>query len=683
MKTITSSVAFQGPDGTIAANGRLLLSLSQNAMITSGGGQVYSLVPVVIDLDANGLIPAGTTIWANDELTPSGTTYLVNLQDRNRGRLDTLGTWSISGASPIDLSGMTPSSAAPSFPFPVLLAPVGNQTVVQPSGTNLFVNRFENIRFADQFAGTTWELKVAAAITDLAGPGVVDASAFTSTQSFSGNLTIAQAGVKIIFPPVQINQGTNQILITAGTTGVSFVGTVSYGTASGTVLAYTGTSAGIDVGDSSADTSDFYMENIRFDVATANSAAIGLRLNRCINYRLEYLTGVGLASANTQKLIDLEGFTNFTGGTIIGFSSINGESSIFFGKNANANSLFYLQLNPTATSGFGLNFDGGGVGCGGNQVFGGDAEGGAAGIRFDYASDNYVVMRLEANTNSVVATANSATNFTYTTGQELAAATNAGTGNAIGGPKGFNVRLMGTTGNSGFSWLSGTITNLIAGGANQWLYTAGLSRMGSAHIVSMSSNADPNVASGDINFTRQAAGIFQVGTGETANANGKVAGADWIGPVGATTPNTGSFTTLTGSGAVTLSGSGSSNAHASINRLKANRGTALVSGDFALSAGWGSTAALSAIAGTDTGFTVTVTANGAGIAANPTLTLTYKDGTWTNAPVFTVTRGDGNAPTTGFWIVQAASTATAAIAQFVGLPVAGNTYTIYVIVVGH
>jgi len=123
MKTVVSSVAFQGPDGTIAANGRLLLSLSQNAMITSGGGQVYSTIPVVIDLDATGKIPAGTQIWANDELTPTGTTYLANLQDKFATRLDTLGSWSIAGASPIDVSQIAPSSSGISMPSagPVLI----------------------------------------------------------------------------------------------------------------------------------------------------------------------------------------------------------------------------------------------------------------------------------------------------------------------------------------------------------------------------------------------------------------------------------------------------------------------------------------------------------------------------------------------------------------------------------
>lgn len=129
MKTITSSVAFQGPSGTVAAKGYLLLSLSQNAKIISGGGQVYSNLPIIIQLDANGLIPAGTQIFANDELTPT-TTYLVDLQDVNRSRLDTLGAWYISGASPIDVSQQTPTAAGVSFAGVVFTNPSAQQNIV-------------------------------------------------------------------------------------------------------------------------------------------------------------------------------------------------------------------------------------------------------------------------------------------------------------------------------------------------------------------------------------------------------------------------------------------------------------------------------------------------------------------------------------------------------------------------
>lgn len=116
-------------------------------------------------------------------------------------------------------------------------------------------------------------------------------------------------------------------------------------------------------------------------------------------------------------------------------------------------------------------------------------------------------------------------------------------------------------------------------------------------------------------------------------------------------------------------------------RVRASQGSSLVSGDFAFAAGWGSTAALSAITGSDQGFTVTITANGSGIAANPTLTLTFHDGTWTNPPFFVICRGDGNGPATGFWIINSIS-ATVLTMQFVGTPVSGSAYIVYAVGMG-
>jgi hypothetical protein len=110
-------------------------------------------------------------------------------------------------------------------------------------------------------------------------------------------------------------------------------------------------------------------------------------------------------------------------------------------------------------------------------------------------------------------------------------------------------------------------------------------------------------------------------------------------------------------------------------------GTAHVAGDYALSAGWGNTASVSAVAARDTGGRVTVTCNGSGIGANPTVTLTFKDGTWTTIPAIVVSRGDATAPTTGFWALTTPS-ATAPVFTFVGTPVAGSTYTFDFVVMG-
>jgi len=108
-------------------------------------------------------------------------------------------------------------------------------------------------------------------------------------------------------------------------------------------------------------------------------------------------------------------------------------------------------------------------------------------------------------------------------------------------------------------------------------------------------------------------------------------------------------------------------------------GTTLVAGDFALSAGWGNTAAVSAVSGNDQSFTLTVTANGTGIVANPTVTLTFKDGAWAAAPggLAKMTGGTGavadvtGVPGTTTWIMT-----------FNDLPIAADTYIISGMVMG-
>ena len=117
------------------------------------------------------------------------------------------------------------------------------------------------------------------------------------------------------------------------------------------------------------------------------------------------------------------------------------------------------------------------------------------------------------------------------------------------------------------------------------------------------------------------------------------------------------------------------------NRLRANQGTALASGNFAFSAGWGTTASIGSIAGTDAAFTFTMTSNGTGQAANPTVTLTFADGTFTSAPVCVTTLG----PTTGAsapWIINSISATQLVLTFNTTGPAAGFTYGAAVVCIG-
>lgn len=116
-----------------------------------------------------------------------------------------------------------------------------------------------------------------------------------------------------------------------------------------------------------------------------------------------------------------------------------------------------------------------------------------------------------------------------------------------------------------------------------------------------------------------------------------------------------------------------------INRLKATKGNSLVSGDFALSGGWGNTASVGTITGTDQRGQFTVTSNGTGQSANPTITLTFHDGTWTTAPFACV---QANGGTGNQSIPTWASTATTLTLTIPITPIAGSTYTFSFIVMG-
>lgn len=105
-------------------------------------------------------------------------------------------------------------------------------------------------------------------------------------------------------------------------------------------------------------------------------------------------------------------------------------------------------------------------------------------------------------------------------------------------------------------------------------------------------------------------------------------------------------------------------------RVKGGTGaTALVAGDFALSAGWGDTATVTTISATDQGGTFTVAATGTGQGANPTVSITFKDGAWPVAPKAIVTRNGGN---NGTVFPTWTTTTTQLVITFPGTPTASG-----------
>lgn len=102
-------------------------------------------------------------------------------------------------------------------------------------------------------------------------------------------------------------------------------------------------------------------------------------------------------------------------------------------------------------------------------------------------------------------------------------------------------------------------------------------------------------------------------------------------------------------------------------------GTALVAGDFALGGGWGVGSSVSAVAGDDTCGEMTVTAAGTP-AADPTVTLTFKDGTFTGTPIAIVAQ-KGSSVGGDYAQVTWGEAATTIAWTWRGTPTAGRTYS--------
>jgi hypothetical protein len=105
------------------------------------------------------------------------------------------------------------------------------------------------------------------------------------------------------------------------------------------------------------------------------------------------------------------------------------------------------------------------------------------------------------------------------------------------------------------------------------------------------------------------------------------------------------------------------------------RGTSLVVGDVVLSAGWGTGRVVTVVTGDDSHGTIRVHALGVGFSANPTITLTFTDLTWTVAPFAQSNMG----PTTTSALDMATpltqtTTTTTLVLTFRGTPVVGRFY---------
>ena len=135
----------------------------------------------------------------------------------------------------------------------------------------------------------------------------------------------------------------------------------------------------------------------------------------------------------------------------------------------------------------------------------------------------------------------------------------------------------------------------------------------------------------------------------------------------------GSSATLDDTGTLALGG------NLIADRIQISTGTGLLAGDFALSAGFGTTASVANITGTDARCRFTVTSAGTGQGADPTITITFTDGAYTVAPFASVQRIAGSQLTVvNTWTM----TTTTIVITFNGTPIDTQTYRYELIVMG-
>jgi hypothetical protein len=290
---------------------------------------------------------------------------------------------------------------------------------------------------ADQFPGADFGAKIQACVNAVSASygGTCDARNFTGNLTMGSNLTIATGNVAILLPCATITTA-NQIVVTAGTRNMALRGcalrggTSASGSMGGTALAYTGSSAMVQVGDPTyaTDTPGFHIDNVVINTTgTTSATAEGLVAYRTQEMDLESLYFLGNSN---QTGMTLDGTGNYTGGTFlddqlsgfgtavnaIGHQATNPATTDWM----NASTFVRLHINCPTSGGnpidgtYGINLQQGD----GNTFTGGDVEGCSTALHLGAnALNNTIVgLRNENSTSQVVADAGSAYNSWMTGG---------------------------------------------------------------------------------------------------------------------------------------------------------------------------------------------------------------------------------------------------------------------------
>jgi hypothetical protein len=255
----------------------------------------------------------------------------------------------------------------------------------------LFAQQFGPVYMVDQFSGSTFDAQLAnciAKITTTNG-GTCDARNYTATQTFGSPLTISQSNITIWLPCASMTMGTaNNWTIAPSTRNVNIRGCAFQGGAAsgygGSAFQYTGSGAAFVVGNSSADTPGFHMDNVLIDLSGTSYATRAIQLTRAqeVDIRSVYIT----ANGQTNQIgLYLDGTGNYVGGTFdsihianigTGLYMTGHQSGSVVDDYANASTFIRLHIDCATSGGnpiggtFGIN----NLGSDGNTFMGGDVE---------------------------------------------------------------------------------------------------------------------------------------------------------------------------------------------------------------------------------------------------------------------------------------------------------------------
>lgn len=230
-----------------------------------------------------------------------------------------------------------------------------------------------------------------------------DASAIQEAISSS---SVSQHG-PVYFPSGLYEIGATSLVVAPGSRNVALIGAVPWGlegsgNTGGARIRYSGSSFAIRVGSNTVtEVQNFHLRDVAILMTSASTVATGLALRNVQPFSLVRPRIVGLTSASSQVMLDLDGSGLFTGQGLIDNPWIsNGYIGIRFTgtgtESANAITVIGGSLSGV-TTGKAMVFL---ADSNGNTVLGTNIEGWAKGVEIQ-SHDNFIHARFESNTTDV------------------------------------------------------------------------------------------------------------------------------------------------------------------------------------------------------------------------------------------------------------------------------------------